>query len=562
MVVREDGSKWACQSCLKGHRVSGCTHTDRELVLVPKKGRPTTQCQHCRQERKRRSAHVKCDCGESDKPHHSKEKCIHLREAEEQANRARSGNDDYFSEDQEGHLAAVAEEQGCCCHHGGQCSCAILKREDSHDGMSPHGKPAVQKPRLDSHKSESSLTVFSNGHHKPVHRKNFAAHECGMPYKIPMARAHTVEHAVARAARRSVDNLSLNASKPCPARSAQSSRRNSARRMSKSEQASPKLTAATYSDVAGSGTSDFTAFDFAGYMPSQYPEGEISRTSDSMFPPLEPLSSMSDYTFDPWSAFPSADGQPVPNNNPFGVWPTSAPDLAQPALTAASSGTQSEIDEVPMMEDFEPGMPSIQEDDGTFDFDGLPTNSPSMNRRSLPANFFGNADLDLPDTSNEWQESVGPANSTAETSKAVDGIMALEGAWQIPAFADNTIVTPDSGDDAFTTYTSGRETARSVGSVNTPNDDLMRSLFPEMDFTSTVNTQSVTITEATKSSAFLSQLSSADAPNSFDAFPDADDFTSQPWTDGSINVPNDPFTLSYAFDQDFSSQDYSPSWTQ
>jgi len=27
MVVKEDGTKWACSSCLKGHRVSGCTHT-------------------------------------------------------------------------------------------------------------------------------------------------------------------------------------------------------------------------------------------------------------------------------------------------------------------------------------------------------------------------------------------------------------------------------------------------------------------------------------------------------------------------------------------------------
>ncbi|KAI7656840.1 hypothetical protein KC319_g9647, partial [Hortaea werneckii] len=60
MVVKSDGTKWACQSCLKGHRVSGCNHTDRELTLVPKKGRPVTQCQHCRQERKKRSAHVSC----------------------------------------------------------------------------------------------------------------------------------------------------------------------------------------------------------------------------------------------------------------------------------------------------------------------------------------------------------------------------------------------------------------------------------------------------------------------------------------------------------------------
>ncbi|KAK6439016.1 hypothetical protein LTR95_004781 [Oleoguttula sp. CCFEE 5521] len=562
MVVREDGSKWACQSCLKGHRVSGCTHTDRELVLVPKKGRPTTQCQHCRQERKRRSAHVKCDCGEADKPHHPKEKCIHLREAEEQASKARSVNEDYFSEDQEAHHAGVTEEQGCCCHHGGQCSCALLKREDSHDGMSPNGKPAVQKPKLDSYKSEGSLTTFSNGHHKPVHRKNFAAHECGMPYKIPMARAHTAEHAVARAARRSVDNLPLNASKPCPTRSAQPSRRNSARRMSKSEQASPKLMAATYNNVTGTSNSGFMAFDFAGYIPSQNSGGEGSTMIDSMFPPLEPLSSMSDYTFDPWSAFPSADGQLVPNNNPFGVWPTATPDAAQPALTAASSGTQSEIDEAPMMEDFEPGMPSIQEDDGTFDFDGLPSNSPSINRRSLPATFFGNADIDLPDLNNEWQNVAGPANSATDTSKAMDGMTALDGAWQIPAFADKTIVTPDSGDDAFTTYTSGRETARSVGSVNTPNDDLMRSLFPEMDFTSTVNMQSMSMAAATKSPAFMSQLTSTAAPDSFDTFPETDEFTSQPWTDGSVNIPNDPFPSSYAFDQDFPRQDYSPSWTQ
>jgi hypothetical protein len=38
--------------------------------------------------------------------------------------------------------------------------------------------------------SESHLTVFSNGHHKPCHRNNNTAHVSGAPYKIP--RPHTL----------------------------------------------------------------------------------------------------------------------------------------------------------------------------------------------------------------------------------------------------------------------------------------------------------------------------------------------------------------------------------
>jgi hypothetical protein len=38
--------------------------------------------------------------------------------------------------------------------------------------------------------SESHLTVFANGHHKPCHRNNNSAHVSGAPYKIP--RPHTL----------------------------------------------------------------------------------------------------------------------------------------------------------------------------------------------------------------------------------------------------------------------------------------------------------------------------------------------------------------------------------
>lgn len=51
--------------------------TDRPLQHINKKGRPVSQCQHCRAMRKSRSSHIKCDCGE--KTH----KCVHLRPAVE-----------------------------------------------------------------------------------------------------------------------------------------------------------------------------------------------------------------------------------------------------------------------------------------------------------------------------------------------------------------------------------------------------------------------------------------------------------------------------------------------
>lgn len=51
MVLIND-KKFACATCIKGHRVSGCTHTDRPLFEVKKKGRPATQCHFCREKRK------------------------------------------------------------------------------------------------------------------------------------------------------------------------------------------------------------------------------------------------------------------------------------------------------------------------------------------------------------------------------------------------------------------------------------------------------------------------------------------------------------------------------
>lgn len=50
------------ETCIKGHRSSTCNHTDRPLFEIKKKGRPVTQCEHCRELRKTKQVHVKCLC--------------------------------------------------------------------------------------------------------------------------------------------------------------------------------------------------------------------------------------------------------------------------------------------------------------------------------------------------------------------------------------------------------------------------------------------------------------------------------------------------------------------
>ncbi|KIO20572.1 hypothetical protein M407DRAFT_37211, partial [Tulasnella calospora MUT 4182] len=51
-------------SCIQGHRSSSCSHVDRPLFEIRKKGRPVSQCERCRERRKLRKLHVKCICDE------------------------------------------------------------------------------------------------------------------------------------------------------------------------------------------------------------------------------------------------------------------------------------------------------------------------------------------------------------------------------------------------------------------------------------------------------------------------------------------------------------------
>lgn len=534
--------------------------SDRELTLVPKKGRPVTQCQHCRLERKKRSAHVKCDCGEIDKPHHPREKCIHLREAEE---RAKAGHhDDHPAEKDPAYLAAVAEEQGCCCHHGGKCTCAILMKETTDSAGAPHG-PAV-KPRLEKTTSDGAITVFTNGHHKPVHRKNHAAHECGMPYKMPLPRS-CPEQDVSMAARRSVDNLTLESSmtyQSSPSALQTNVPFNTERRKSKSEQPSPKISP-LIGGCNGLGDHKLSSTDFSNLAQSQTNSSMQSAASSNYFPALDAMSGLTESSFDPWSALPSAESAGMPGNNPFGVWPTSNDNncIAQPALTAASSGTQSEIDEIPAMDDiYGFPMPSIQED-ADNDMMVLPSgNSPQSNRRSLPPGFFGNTDFGIGGVTSDWQASLGDFNASVQNKLSNTPPTNLDDFWQTSGIQPSSSVPQRAlGGLPF----SPRPQSRSVGSSSAPNDEIIKQLFPDLElnnsmFGSTGSPQMST----DKSMGGLSKSNVTSAPIDFGPMDETVGFTTQAWSDGSMSVPNDTFTSSYDLDQDFSNPQFSIDWSQ
>ncbi|KAI6010171.1 copper fist DNA binding domain-containing protein [Pisolithus marmoratus] len=67
-MVFVNDKKYACESCIKGHRSSSCGHTERPLFEVKKKGRPLSQCPKCRDLRQAKRVHSKCTCNPPSTP--------------------------------------------------------------------------------------------------------------------------------------------------------------------------------------------------------------------------------------------------------------------------------------------------------------------------------------------------------------------------------------------------------------------------------------------------------------------------------------------------------------
>jgi len=190
-MILIEGKKFACDTCIKGHRSSACKHTDRPLFEIQKKGRPITQCSHCRELRKTKQVHVKCQCGEvkfgkeESQPGNVKP----LKKVPEAVYPAGVSTalcasivlipDPSSDSDQPGYSKSPA----CTCQSGGDCHCAVprkvkrtrQKKAISVPTSSDIPSPMTTRPHLESTREyrpvlpKPSQTQNNHNHDGPVH---------------------------------------------------------------------------------------------------------------------------------------------------------------------------------------------------------------------------------------------------------------------------------------------------------------------------------------------------------------------------------------------------------
>ncbi|ENH73481.1 Copper resistance protein CRF1 [Fusarium oxysporum f. sp. cubense race 1] len=123
------GERFACESCIRGHRVAQCQHTDRPLLRVGRKGRPVSQCTHCRTLRTSRSVHTKCKCA---------------------------------STSYQGMLKQFGRER-CDCSEGGTCTCAYKSDHTATNGVpSPSSRGKASTPFTTLSPPESKQRTTEN----------------------------------------------------------------------------------------------------------------------------------------------------------------------------------------------------------------------------------------------------------------------------------------------------------------------------------------------------------------------------------------------------------------
>lgn len=69
-MVVINGVKYACETCIRGHRAAQCTHTDGPLQMIRRKGRPSTTCGHCKELRRTKNFNPSggCMCASARRP--------------------------------------------------------------------------------------------------------------------------------------------------------------------------------------------------------------------------------------------------------------------------------------------------------------------------------------------------------------------------------------------------------------------------------------------------------------------------------------------------------------
>ncbi|KAM7207308.1 copper resistance protein CRF1 [Naviculisporaceae sp. PSN 640] len=352
-----NGEKYACEACVRGHRVSNCQHHDRPLQHINKKGRPVSQCQHCRAMRKSRASHVKCGCGE--KTH----KCKHLVPTVE------------------GH------KDSCCCNHGGRCTCSHKKEplqldtvpeSDSDKDLNSASKSSRARRRANTTSSEGILSFDANGHHKPTHKHNKASQKCG-PYQLN--RANSMHHTSSAGNHSTDSHCSDSLGSRSPTHSS-----TSGGVTSQSEATSPLMTgSSSFAHLNGQlPPLDLSAIKFPAYVPNS---AEFFGSISDYDPPI--FSAGVDNV--DWSQYQGLDfgsktGDLAPSSysqpQSYGAYDFTGSDQ-MPNLTTnnSTSGEVSEVEDLlpNSLDDFDAGFP----------------NASAFSLPNLHANVLGSTDLSL-----------------------------------------------------------------------------------------------------------------------------------------------------------------------
>lgn len=335
--------------------------TDRELFLVPRKGRPLMRCLHCRKERKKRAAHIACGCGPTPV---TKEKCIHLRDA------------DLHSAEHSGSEYERTAEECPTSVHGDTRVNAGTTLNDGH--VNKHCAKTKVKPRLSTAHSESHVGAFSTGVHKPAHRQHDITRSKSLQRpQIHMYSARLTEPV----AHRSMDDLTT---------------------ASCLQVLDPRLTSAAGS-TRTSTLDDTCLNDDVNYANTMYCVGpDLSRfetlysKQNTVEPPMLDIpNTAATQVSDPWVTSAGWDSLD---------WGGCADgSTLQPALTYASSNALSEVEQTTPQDYTAVGGANAFLNDGTSQAMNMSTTSAlfqaklddasSTSRWSLPASFFGNTDF-------------------------------------------------------------------------------------------------------------------------------------------------------------------------
>ncbi|KAF8496625.1 hypothetical protein JB92DRAFT_2989408 [Gautieria morchelliformis] len=168
-MIYANGLKYACEACIKGHRSSSCSHRQRPLFEIKKKGRPVSQCEHCRQLRKTKQVHVKCNCegGTEDVGTVVRGKAKRKMPASAAFPEGLRETDLSPSPPVPQKKSQASVSNNCACKSSGLCSCAtlVIKKSDRFQVSGPSSdaySPTVAPPPL------TSVSSCCSGKNKPT----------------------------------------------------------------------------------------------------------------------------------------------------------------------------------------------------------------------------------------------------------------------------------------------------------------------------------------------------------------------------------------------------------